>query len=133
MFGVPVGVGGPIVRLSPADAQRAFVRHAEFGLRVDIDVRQLADTQFRFVAGFAGTGTESIQSVNFPGWYVRVVGATVRLDPEAEARADPGAASFRRVRLGRVVAVQLADGSGRFLHHDRGRLTAGKRTAFVLS
>jgi GH43 family beta-xylosidase len=133
MFGVPVGVGGPIVRLSPADASRAFVRHAEFVLRVDTDVRELADTQFRFGPGFAGPGTESIQSVNFPGRYVRVVGGTVRLDPEADAGADPGAASFRRVRLGRAVALQLADNSGRFLHHDRGRLTAGARTAFVLS
>jgi len=133
MFGVPVGAGGPIVRLSPADAPRAFVRHAEFVLRVESDVRELADTQFRFVPGLAGAGTESIQSVNFPDRFVRVVGTTVRLDPAAEAGADPGAASFRRVRLGRAVALQLAGNTDRYLRHDRGRMTVGPRSAFVLS
>jgi hypothetical protein len=131
LFGVPVGVGGPILRLSPADAPRAFVRHAEFVLRVDTDVRELADSQFRFVQGFAGTGTESIQSVNFPDRYVRVVGETVRLDPAAEAGADPAASSFRRIRMGAGVALRLAD--GRFLRHHRGRLTVGPPTPFLLS
>jgi GH43 family beta-xylosidase len=133
LFGVPVGVGGPIVRLSPVDAPRAFVRHADLVLRVDDDVRELADSQFRFVAGFAGTGTESIQSVNVPDRYVRVVGDTVRLDPAAEAGADPGAASFRRLRHGRTVAIQLAGDPGRFLRRDGRRLTVGPPTAFVLS
>ena len=81
LFGVPVGAGGPIVRLSPADAPTAFVRHREFAVRVETDVRELADTQFRFVDGFAGDGTESLQSVGFPDRYLRVVDGTVRLDP----------------------------------------------------
>jgi GH43 family beta-xylosidase len=130
MFGVPVGAGGPILRLSPVDAPRAFVRHAEFVLRVDNDVRELADSQFRFVQGFAGTGTESIQSVNFPDRYVRVVGETVRLDPAAEAGTDPAASSFRRIRMGAGVALKLADDANRFLRHHRGRLTVGSPTPF---
>jgi GH43 family beta-xylosidase len=133
LFGVPVGAGGPILRLSPADAPRAFMRHAEFVLRVDAAVRELADSQFRFVPGFAGTGTESIQSVNFPDRYVRVVGDTVRLDPAAEAGADPAASSFRRIRAGAGVALKLADDTGRFVRHHRGRLTAGPPTPFLLS
>jgi len=133
LFGVPVGAGGPIVRLSPTDAPRAFVRHSDSVLRVDEDVRELADSQFRFVAGLAGPGTESIQSVNFPDRYVRVVGQTVRLDPAADAGADAAAASFRRIPSGRAVALQLAEDTGRFLRHDRGRLTVGRRAAFLLS
>ncbi|MEJ3746152.1 family 43 glycosylhydrolase [Actinomycetes bacterium KLBMP 9797] len=125
LFGVPVGKGGPIVRLSPADARTAFVRHAESTLRVDADVRALADSQFRFVA--AADGTETIQSVNLPDRYVQVVDGAVRLDPFGT--------SFRRVPRTAGVSIQLTTGG--FLTHDQGRLTVGPadgpRTRFLLS
>jgi hypothetical protein len=38
-----------------------------------------------------------------------------------------------RRRRNRAVALQVADSTDRFLHHDRGRLTIGPRTAFMLS
>jgi GH43 family beta-xylosidase len=137
LFGVPIGDGGPIVRLTPADARSAFVRHADFVVRVDRDVRELADSQFRFVPGFAGAGTEAIQSVNFPDRYVRVVDGTVRLDPFAEGTAYAGQASFRRIPRDKGVSLQLAGDATTYLRHDRGRLTAGPaagaRTTFLLS
>ncbi|TDB74705.1 family 43 glycosylhydrolase [Micromonospora sp. KC723] len=138
LFGVPVGEGGPIVRLSPADASRAFLRHYEYVLRVDTGVRELADSQFRFVPGLAGGDTESIQSVNFPDRYVRVVDGVVRIDPVTAGSAEAASASFRRVPQGRGgVAVQLATDAGAYLRHDRGRLTvgalAGRATIFLLS
>jgi GH43 family beta-xylosidase len=133
LFGVPVGTGGPIVRLTPADARTSFVRHFDFVLRVDVDVRELADTQFRFVPGFAGAGTESIQSVNYPDRYVRVIGGTVRVDPVESGGAYAGQASFRRVPSGDGVAVQLVTDPSAYLRHSQGRLTTGAATTFLLS
>lgn len=125
LFGVPVGAGGPIVRLSPGDAPSAFVRHRENVVRVDAGVRELADTQFRFVPGLAGDGTESIQSVNLPDRYVRVTGTTVTLAPVEPGTAFAGQASFRRIQRPGGIALRLAGDPGKYLRHDRGRLTAG--------
>ncbi|MCW6003320.1 family 43 glycosylhydrolase [Micromonospora sp. CPCC 205371] len=156
MFGIPVGKGGPIVRLSPADARTAFVRHAESMLYVDADGQALADSQFRFVArsppggprgpppggaapppGFAGEGTESIQSVDFPDRYVRVVDGAVRLDPVESSVGYAGQASFRRVPRTTGVSIQLVSDSRGYLTHDGGRLIVGprdgSRTRFLLS
>jgi GH43 family beta-xylosidase len=137
LLGVPVGAGGPIVRLSPADAPSAFVRHFEFVLRVDAAVRELADTQFRFVPGFAGGTTVSLQSVNFPDRYVRVVDGTVRIDPFVTGTSDPGTASFQRVAGRHGISLRLAGDTALHLRHDRGRLTvgpaAGARSTFIRS
>ena len=138
MFGVPVGSGGPIVRLSPADAPAtSFVRHSGFVLRVDPQVRELADTQFRFVPGLAGQGTQSLQSVNFPDRCVRVVDGQVRIDPVAAGSAEAASASFRRATTKDGTTLELASAPGTFLRHEAGRLTAGaaagRRTAFRLS
>ena len=136
LFGVPVGTGGPIVRISPAGAPRSFIRHADFVLRVDADVRELADSQFRFVPGLAGGTTESIQSVNFPDRYARVVDGVVRLDPVEAGDAFAAQASFRRVAHGGGSRIQVA-ATGGYLSRDGGTLTVvpvgGAHTAFVFS
>lgn len=132
LFGVPVGKGGPIVRLSPADAPASHVRHYDYVLRVEAGVRQLADTQFRFVPGFAGAGTESLQSVNFPNRYVRVSGTTVRIDPVESGTAWAGQASFRRAASGSGVTLQVVAGTNTYLRHESGRLTTGAATVFRL-
>lgn len=129
LFGVPVGKGGPIVRLSPAAG--SFVRHYDYVLRAEAGVRQLADMQFRFVPGFAGSGTESLQSVNFPNRYVRISGTTVRIDPVESGTAYAGQASFRRVASGAGVTLQSA--AGAYLRHEAGRITTGAATVFTLS
>jgi hypothetical protein len=134
LFGVPIGDGGPIVRLRPADTRSGFVRHFEFVLRVDRDPRELADTQFRFVPGHAGEGTESIQSVNFPDRYVRAVDGVVRLDPVENTTAYAGQASFRRLPSGGGVALQLAGDASLYLRHESGRLSVGPAgSTFLLS
>ncbi|GAA0934689.1 hypothetical protein GCM10009558_048090 [Virgisporangium aurantiacum] len=132
LFGVPVGKGGPIVRLSPADAPASHVRHYDYVLRVEAGVRQLADTQFRFVPGFAGAGTESLQSVNFPNRYVRVSGTTVRIDPVESGAAWAGQASFRRTASGSGVTLQVVADANTYLRHESGRLTTGAATVFRL-
>ncbi|MEU7476903.1 family 43 glycosylhydrolase [Lentzea sp. NPDC042327] len=126
-FGVPVGEGGPITRLSPLDSPALTVRHYEYRLRVDGNVRELADSQFRFVPGFSGSGTVALQSVNFPDRYVRVDGDVVRIDPYEDTDAYGRAASFVRVAgLADSTAISLNVGADSYLIHDRGRLVTGK-------
>ena len=129
LFGVPVGVGGPIVRLSPADSATSFVRHFAYDLRVDADVRELGDSQFRFVPGHSGGGTVSLQSVNFPDRFVRVTSAGVRIEPvEAGSSTYAAEASFRRepgLASPKGVSLQSVSAPGSYLRHDKGRLVVG--------
>ena len=129
LFGVPVGVGGPIVRLSPADSASSFVRHFAYELRVDADVRELADSQFRFVPGHSGDGTVSLQSVNFPDRFVRVTSTGLRIDPvEAGSSRYAAEASFRRepgLASPKGVSLQSVSAPGSYVRHDKGRLVVG--------
>ncbi|MGW4943258.1 family 43 glycosylhydrolase [Actinoplanes sp. NPDC004185] len=124
LFGVPVGAGGPIVRLSPADAPKRFVQHADTALLVRPPDHVLADTQFRFVP--AAGGAEVIQSVDFPDRHVRVAGSEVRLEAGAPT-------AFRRIRQGSGVRLQLADDPTRYLRHRNGVVVTGDASVFLLS
>ncbi|MFC6089934.1 family 43 glycosylhydrolase [Saccharothrix lopnurensis] len=129
-FGVPVGKGGPIARLSPLDSPGLHVRHFAYRLRVEGNVRELADSQFRFEPGLLGSGTTSIRSVNHPTRYVRFDGASLRLDPNEGTDAYRRAASFTRVagladRDG--VSLRLsADRSAYVAHDGSGRLVVAR-------
>ena len=68
LFGVPVGDGGPIVRLSPAERSDDFVRHQDGSLVVQRAPHDLAATQFRFEA--RPDGTEVLRSVDRPDQFV---------------------------------------------------------------
>ncbi|MFI7540405.1 family 43 glycosylhydrolase [Actinoplanes sp. NPDC049599] len=124
LFGVPVGAGGPIVRLSPADAPGRFVTRDGAALAVRPPDHAPATTQFRFVAG-AGGG-EHLQSVDFPDRHVRVVDSTVRVEAGAPA-------ALRRVPAGRGVRLQLADDPTRYLRHQDGAVVTGDATVFLLT
>ncbi|MBY8853155.1 AbfB domain-containing protein, partial [Saccharothrix sp. MB29] len=120
-FGVPVGEGGPVVRLSPVDSPRLVVRHRDYRLRVDGDVRELGDSQFRLVDGFLGADTTAVQSVNFPDRYARVDGVSLRVDPYEDSDAYGRTASFVRVAglAGRDgVSLRLAADPARYVAHD---------------
>ena len=128
LFGVPVGKGGPIVRLSPANARSTFVRHHEFEMRVDGDVRELADSQFRFVPGFLGEPSEAIQSVNSPDRYVQVIGKALHLTAYEDTAPYAASTSFIREPAQTnksAVSLRLADRPTTYLRHDKGRLTVG--------
>jgi GH43 family beta-xylosidase len=119
LFGVPVGAGGPIVRLSVAEG--IFVRHTDAVLRIERAPHDLAATQFRFVA--AADGTETIQSVDRPDEYVRVKGDQVVLDTAPTA--------FRRVTARNGIKIQTGD---RYLRVADGLITVGtSATVFRLS
>jgi GH43 family beta-xylosidase len=127
-FGVPVGKGGPVSRLSPLDAPNLFVRHFEFRLRVEGNVRELADSQFRFGPGHLGAGTVSLASVNFPGRYVRVADI-LRVDPFEDTDAYGRAASFVRERGladPDAVSLRLVTDSRAYLAHESGRLVVAR-------
>lgn len=131
-FGVPVGKGGPVIRLSPMDAPRARVRHYDYRLRVDSDVREVADSQFRIVPGFLGPDRIALRSVNFPDRYVRIVGTQLQLAPYDDSDAYGRSASL--VRLPGLadstgMSLELSDRPGLFVSHDRGRLTVTRPTS----
>ena len=138
LFGIPVGRGGPIVRLAPIGATDAFVQHLGATVLLGRDVRALETTQFRFVPGLAGPGTESIEAVDAPGSYLRVVGQDVRLEPVAAGSAEAASASFTRVARVNGVALRAATPGREFLSWDtRKGLVAGafqnRRSLFDLS
>ncbi|MFD4636103.1 family 43 glycosylhydrolase [Lentzea sp. NPDC058436] len=70
-FGIPVPDGATPVRLRTYGSTDRFVRHWEYRARVEANVSPLADSQFRIVTGLAGSGTVSLESTNFPGYYLR--------------------------------------------------------------
>ncbi|MFD3928182.1 family 43 glycosylhydrolase [Streptomyces sp. NPDC058614] len=70
-FGIPVADGLTPVRFSSYNYPGRFIRHWEFRARLEANVTNLADSQFRVVTGLAGSGTVSLESANFPGYYLR--------------------------------------------------------------
>jgi GH43 family beta-xylosidase len=128
-FGVPVGKGGRVLQLSPYDTRGLVVRHAEFRLRVEGNVRAVADSWFRFTPGHLGACTVSVQSVNYPDRYVAAGEGVLRIEPYADTDAYGLATSFVRVpgladRSG--VSLRLPDDPGAYVAHDNGRLVVAR-------
>lgn len=123
LFGVPIGDGGPIVRLSPAGYPDVFVRHDDLAVRASEAPRDLAATQFRFAA--LASGGESLESVDRPGAFLHVDGATVTL------AATPTA--FRRA-AGRAGVTIRDIATGHYLHVAGSTVTvADSAVPFLLS
>ncbi|HEU5473707.1 MAG TPA: family 43 glycosylhydrolase [Actinophytocola sp.] len=130
-FGVPVGKGGPISRLSPVDSPALVLRHFEFRLRFEGNVRELGDSQFRFVPGNLGARTVSLRSVNFPDRHVRVpTGDVPRIDPfEDNDRYGLDTSFVREPGLAdrSAVSLRLTTDARMFLAHDgNGRLVVSQ-------
>ncbi|MFC7528277.1 family 43 glycosylhydrolase [Actinoplanes sp. GCM10030250] len=120
LFGIPVGDGGPIVRLSPD--RNHFVRHVGDAFHVERSPRALEQTQFRFLK--AADGTETVQSVDQPAKFLTVSGTTVSLSTTGTP--------VTRTATRDGVTIRVAP--GRYLRSAAGRLTVGdKATAFKLS
>lgn len=113
LFGVPVGDGGPIVRISPADRANDFVRHTDDGtIAVERAPHDLAATQFRFEPR---DGAEIIRSVDHPDRFVQIASGSVQLGATATA--------FRRIAARNTIKIQAEDGS--FLRVAGGTVTTG--------
>ncbi len=60
-----------LFRFQSLGRQGAYLRHANFQLRLDFGVNPLADSQFMLVPGLADPEAVSVESANFPGFYLR--------------------------------------------------------------
>ena len=75
-----------------------FVRHAVNVARIDqYPFDPFADSQFRMVAGLAGTNTVSFRSINFPDMFLRHEGFEVKLATNDGSAAFAADSSFTRV------------------------------------
>ncbi|MEU9419055.1 family 43 glycosylhydrolase [Streptomyces sp. NPDC048272] len=119
-FGIPVADGATPYRLASVNHPDRYVRHQEFRGRLDADVRNLADSQFRTVPGLAGGGTVSLESANLPGSYLRESNGEVRLERDDGSAAFKSSATFRqRTGLSDAawVSYESYSAPGRFLRH----------------
>jgi GH43 family beta-xylosidase len=128
-FGVPVGKGGRVVQLSPYDARELVVRHAEFRLRVEGNVREVADSWFRLNPGHLGAGTVAVQSVNYPDRHVAAGDGVLRIEPYADTDDYGSATSFVKVP-GLVdpsgLSLRLLNDPAAYVAHDNGRLVVAR-------
>ncbi|MFD1150900.1 family 43 glycosylhydrolase [Saccharothrix hoggarensis] len=124
-LGIPVPDGATPVRLKSYNIADAFVRHWEYAARLETNVNPLADSQFRIVPGLGGSGTVSLESTNFPGYYLRHRNYEFwveRNDGSATFRAD--ASFFRRAGLASSsgVSFEAQNFPGYFMRHYNMRL-----------
>ncbi|HEV2783031.1 MAG TPA: family 43 glycosylhydrolase [Actinophytocola sp.] len=117
-FGIPVPDGVTPYRFRLHNTADRFIRHASFRARIDANVTALADSQFRIVPGLAGSGTVSLESTNFPGYYLRHRNFEVWLDRDDGSQTFRSDASFfRRAGLADTAAVsfEAANFAGRYI------------------
>ncbi|MEU4743654.1 glycoside hydrolase family 43 protein [Actinosynnema sp. NPDC023658] len=92
------GATTPVNRIQSYNFQDRYVRHADFDVRIDPNVSPVQDSQFRVVPGLVGSGTVSIQSTNYPGYYLR------HYNYDFVLAADDGTATFKADATFRQVA-----------------------------
>ncbi|MFV0131339.1 family 43 glycosylhydrolase [Streptomyces sp. HMX112] len=119
-FGIPVADGATPGRLASHNFPDHYVRHWEFRARLEADVDNLADSQFRTVTGLAGGGTVSLESANFPGHYLRGRNGEVRVERNDGTAAFRESASFHQ-RPGLAdpagVSYEAYASPGQYLRH----------------
>ncbi|MDG4831212.1 family 43 glycosylhydrolase [Solwaraspora sp. WMMD1047] len=121
-FGIPVPDGATPYRFRSHSHPDRYLRHWEYRAKIEPNVTNLPDSQFRIVPGLAGGGSVSLESTNFPGYYLRHRNYQVwveRNDNSAVFRAD---ASFhRRAGLADAAGVSFESTNfpGRYLRHNQ--------------
>ncbi|MEU9910995.1 family 43 glycosylhydrolase [Streptomyces sp. NPDC051001] len=119
-FGIPVADGVTPQRLSSYNFADRFIRHWEYRARIEANVSPLADSQFRVVTGLAGTGTVSLESANFPGYFLRHKNFEVWVEKNDGTSAFASSASFYR-RAGLAdsagVSYESYNYAGRYVRH----------------
>jgi GH43 family beta-xylosidase len=124
-FGIPVADGLTPYRLSALTHPDRHVRHLADRARLDANVTDLADSQFRIVPGLAGNGTVSLESANHPGHYLRHRDFEVWLDRNDGSALFRNNASFRQVAGladASGVSFESHDHPGRYIRHSAYRL-----------
>lgn len=124
-FGVPVPDGPTPVRLKSYNLPDRFVRHWEYRAKLEADVSPLADSQFKVVTGLTGSGTVSLESTNFPGYYLRHRNNELWVERSDNSTLFRNDASFsQRAGLAdsSAVSFESVNFPGRYLRHSNGLL-----------
>ena len=119
-FGIPVADGATPVRLSSYNFPDYFIRHWEYRAKLEPNVANLADSQFRTVTGLAGSGTVSLESANFPGYYLHSRNGEAWVEKSDGSAAFKDSASFyQRAGLADPAAVsyEAYAAPGQYLRH----------------
>ena len=101
------------------------VRHWEYRARLEANVSPLADSQFRLVTGLSGSGTVSLESTNFPGYYLRHRNHEAWVERNDGTSLFSADASFTR-RTGLAgsgtVSLESVNFPGHYLRHRAGQV-----------
>ena len=124
-FGIPVPDGATPVRLRSHDQASSYIRHYDYRARIEPNVANLADSQFRIVTGLAGGGSVSLESTNFPGYYLRHRGYALYVEKNDGSALFGGDASFRRqsgLADSTGISLESQNFPGRHVRHRDGLL-----------
>ncbi|WP_369175391.1 family 43 glycosylhydrolase [Streptomyces sp. R28] len=119
-FGIPVADGVTPQRLSSYNFADRFIRHWEYRAKIEANVSPLADSQFRVVTGLTGSGTVSLESANFPGYYLRHKNFEVWLEKnDGTAQFASDATFYKRAGLADSAGVSYEsyNNAGRYIRH----------------
>ncbi|MEV0227039.1 family 43 glycosylhydrolase [Streptomyces sp. NPDC050704] len=119
-FGIPVADGVTPVRFSSYNFPDRYIRHWEYRAKLEANVTNLADSQFRVVTGLTGSGTVSLESANFPGYYLRHKNNEVWVEKNDGTTTFKNDASFfRRAGLADAAGVSFESLNfpGRYIRH----------------
>ncbi len=136
VFGTPVAYGAILAepagtvqvnysRFEAINISCNFIRHAYGRGRIDPNVNPFADSQFRLVPGLADPNGVSIQSVNFPGCYLRHRNGEIWLDTNDGSQLFKDDATwYKRQGLTMFSAVSFESKNfpGRYIRHRNGLL-----------
>ncbi|MFE4691412.1 family 43 glycosylhydrolase [Streptomyces sp. NPDC056749] len=92
-----VSVRSNVFTFESADAPNRFIRHAWSRGRVDADVTPYADMRWKVVPGLADPAAVSLESVNFPGTFLRQRDGEVWIDQRTDDAGFRADATWRRV------------------------------------
>ncbi|MFF9687513.1 family 43 glycosylhydrolase [Streptomyces sp. NPDC014623] len=92
-----VSVRSNVFGFEAAGAPNRFIRHAWSRGRVDPDVTPYADMQWKVVPGLADPSAVSLESVNFPGTFLRQRDGEVWIDTRTDDAGFRADATWRRV------------------------------------
>jgi GH43 family beta-xylosidase len=124
-FGIPVADGPTPVRLKAYSATDRFVRHWDYRAKLEPAVSPLADSQFKLVTGLAGAGTVSLESTNFPGYYLRHRNLELwvdRGDGSTQFRNDASFSQRPGLAVSTAVSFESLNVPGSYLRHSNGLL-----------
>ncbi|MFD6275258.1 family 43 glycosylhydrolase [Streptomyces sp. NPDC060209] len=92
-----ISIRSNVFSFEAADAPNRFIRHAWSRGRVDPDVTPYADMQWKVVPGLADPSAVSLESVNFPGTFLRQRDGEVWIDARTDDAGFRSDATWRRV------------------------------------